>query len=68
MRILIKGVEMARYELPSGQELAIPNAEVRGGVEGTPTKDPAFGSGGVVDSHRPRARQLDRRATRWWTR
>jgi flagellar biosynthesis protein FlhA len=41
--ILIKGVEVARYELPSGQELAIPNAEVRGGVEGTPTKDPAFG-------------------------
>ena len=41
--ILIKGVEMARYELPSGQELAIPNADVRGGVEGTPTKDPAFG-------------------------
>ena len=24
--ILFKGVEMARYELPSGQELAIPNA------------------------------------------
>jgi flagellar biosynthesis protein FlhA len=42
--ILIKGVEVARYELPSGQELAIPNADVRGGgVEGTPTKDPAFG-------------------------
>ena len=41
--ILIKGVEAARYELPGGQELAIPNAEVRGGVEGTATKDPAFG-------------------------
>ena len=41
--ILMKGVEVSRYELPSGQELAIPNAEVRGGVEGTPTKDPAFG-------------------------
>ncbi|HLG96595.1 MAG TPA: flagellar biosynthesis protein FlhA [Bryobacteraceae bacterium] len=41
--ILIKGVEVARYELPSGQELAIPNADVRGGVEGVPTKDPAFG-------------------------
>jgi len=41
--ILFKGVELSRYELPSGQELAIPNAEVRGGVEGTPTKDPAFG-------------------------
>ena len=41
--ILMKGVEVARYELPGGQELAIPNADVRGGVEGTPTKDPAFG-------------------------
>jgi flagellar biosynthesis protein FlhA len=42
--ILIKGVEVARYELPAGQELAIPNAEVRGtAIEGTPTKDPAFG-------------------------
>jgi flagellar biosynthesis protein FlhA len=41
--ILIKGVEVARYELPSGQELAIPNGEVRPGLEGTPTKDPAFG-------------------------
>ena len=41
--ILIKGVEVARYEMPGGQELAIPNGEVKGGVEGTPTKDPAFG-------------------------
>jgi flagellar biosynthesis protein FlhA len=41
--ILIKGVEIARYELPSGQELAIPSAGAHGGVEGTATKDPAFG-------------------------
>ncbi len=41
--ILIKGVEVARYDLPGGQELAIPNGEVRGSMEGTPTKDPAFG-------------------------
>jgi flagellar biosynthesis protein FlhA len=40
--ILIKGVEMARYELPAGQELAIPSAGVDGSVEGTPTQDPAF--------------------------
>jgi flagellar biosynthesis protein FlhA len=41
--ILIKGVEIARYELPAGQELAIASAGVDASVEGTPTKDPAFG-------------------------
>ncbi|MBZ5610073.1 MAG: flagellar biosynthesis protein FlhA [Acidobacteriia bacterium] len=41
--ILIKGVEIARYELPGGQELAIPSAGLDGSVEGLPTKDPAFG-------------------------
>jgi flagellar biosynthesis protein FlhA len=41
--ILIKGVEIARYELPAGQELAIPSGGVDGSVEGKPTKDPAFG-------------------------
>ena len=40
--ILIKGVEVARYELPAGQELAIPSAGIDGSVEGKPTKDPAF--------------------------
>ena len=41
--ILIKGVEIARYELPGGCELAIPSGGVDGSVEGKPTKDPAFG-------------------------
>ncbi len=41
--ILIKGVEIARYELPGGQELAIPSGGVDSSVEGKPTKDPAFG-------------------------
>ena len=41
--ILLKGVELARYELPAGHELAIPAAGVDGSVEGKPTKDPAFG-------------------------
>src|SRR5579871_6785087 len=41
--ILLKGVELARYELPAGHELAIPAAGVDGAVEGKPTKDPAFG-------------------------
>lgn len=40
--ILIKGVEVARYELQAGQELAIPSAVMDGSVEGRPTKDPAF--------------------------
>ncbi|HEX5229205.1 MAG TPA: flagellar biosynthesis protein FlhA [Bryobacteraceae bacterium] len=40
--ILIKGVEMARYEMPTGQELAIPGPNGDGGVEGKATKDPAF--------------------------
>ncbi len=40
--ILIKGVEMARYELLAGHELAIPAAGVDGSVEGKPTQDPAF--------------------------
>jgi flagellar biosynthesis protein FlhA len=40
--LLIKGVEMGRYELPVGQELAIPSAGVDNSVEGRPTKDPAF--------------------------
>jgi flagellar biosynthesis protein FlhA len=40
--LLIKGVEMGRYEVPTGQELAIPSAGVDGSVEGRPTKDPAF--------------------------
>ena len=40
--ILIKGVEVARYELQAGQELAIPSGPTDGSVEGRPTKDPAF--------------------------
>jgi flagellar biosynthesis protein FlhA len=40
--MLIKGVEMGRYEMPAGQELAIPSAGADGSVEGKPTKDPAF--------------------------
>ena len=40
--ILIKGVEISRYELPTGYELAIPSAGMDGSVEGKPTKDPAF--------------------------
>jgi flagellar biosynthesis protein FlhA len=41
--ILLKGVEIARFELPAGCELAIPSAGMDGSLEGRPTKDPAFG-------------------------
>src|ERR1700734_1641474 len=40
--LLIKGVEMGRYEMPAGQELAIPSAGADGTVDGKATKDPAF--------------------------
>ena len=43
-QISLKGVALARYELPAGCELAIPPAsggEAR--IEGTPTREPAFG-------------------------
>src|ERR1700730_5589803 len=40
--LLIKGVEMGRFEMPAGQELAIPSAGVDGAMEGKATKDPAF--------------------------
>jgi flagellar biosynthesis protein FlhA len=41
--IVLKGVEIARYELPAGHELAIPAGAMDSSVEGKPTKDPAFG-------------------------
>src|SRR5690349_6883607 len=41
--ILLKGVEISRYELPQGCELAIPTGAVDKTVEGQPTRDPAFG-------------------------
>jgi len=41
--VLLKGVEIARYELPAGQELAIPTGRNNQALEGKPTKDPAFG-------------------------
>jgi len=41
--ISLKGVEISRYELPQGCELAIPTSAVRGAIEGQATRDPAFG-------------------------
>ena len=41
--ILIKGIEIARYELPQGCDLAIPMGAPDPGLQGTPTREPAFG-------------------------
>ena len=41
--ISIKGVEVARYELPQGCDLAIPPGPVETPMEGQPTREPAFG-------------------------
>lgn len=41
--VLLKGSEVARFEIPQGCELAIPPAGGGTPVAGTPTRDPAFG-------------------------
>jgi flagellar biosynthesis protein FlhA len=41
--ILLKGVELSRFELPQGCELAIPTGHTDGNIEGQPTREPAFG-------------------------
>jgi len=41
--ILLKGAEIARYELPQGAELAIAAGRTEKALEGQPTRDPAFG-------------------------
>ncbi len=41
--ILLKGVEIARYELPQGSELAIPMGAPDPTLQGAATREPAFG-------------------------
>jgi flagellar biosynthesis protein FlhA len=41
--VLLKGAEVARYELPQGSELAIPPAGKNLKLDGIPTREPAFG-------------------------
>jgi flagellar biosynthesis protein FlhA len=41
--VLLKAVEIARYEVPQGCELAIPTGAAEAGLDGTPTREPAFG-------------------------
>ncbi len=44
--ILLKGAEVARYELPPGFHLAIPVGKAEPPAGGKPTKEPAFGMTG----------------------
>jgi flagellar biosynthesis protein FlhA len=41
--ISLKGVEISRFELLHGCDLAIPSGQTAPGIEGQPTRDPAFG-------------------------
>src|SRR5664280_444093 len=41
--ISLKGVEVSRYELPQGCELAIPTNAASAPIDGQATRDPAFG-------------------------
>jgi flagellar biosynthesis protein FlhA len=41
--IALKGVEISRYELPQGSDMAIVFGKVEGPIDGVKTSDPAFG-------------------------
>ena len=41
--VLLRGVEVAHYELPQGHELAIPGGSPDASLQGKPAVDPAFG-------------------------
>ena len=45
--VSLKGVEISRYELPQGCELAIPTGENSLKLDGQPTREPAFGMSAV---------------------
>jgi flagellar biosynthesis protein FlhA len=58
--ISLKGIEIARYELPPGCELAIPTGMVSTTIEGQPTREPAFGLQAlwILSERTERARNL----------
>lgn len=41
--VLLKGIEIARFELPPGHDLAIPGPRQSTKIDGIPTREPAFG-------------------------
>jgi len=57
--ISLKGVEVSRYELPQGCELAIPTSTASGPIDGQATRDPAFGMNAfwIPSERSERARQ-----------
>jgi flagellar biosynthesis protein FlhA len=57
--ISLKGVEISRYELPQGCELAIASGAANVQIEGQPTRDPAFGMNAlwIPSGRAERARQ-----------
>ena len=63
--ISLKGVEIARYELPQGCELAIPTGSADPGIEGQPTREPAFGMSALWIPERACRAGAAMRATRW---
>ena len=66
--ISLKGVEIARYELPQGCELAIHSDDKAEKIEGIPTREPAFGMPARLDFAGATPRRRAVRATPWWTR
>ena len=49
--ISLKGVEIARYDLPHGCELAIPSGQAQTTLEGQATREPAFGMSALWIPH-----------------
>jgi flagellar biosynthesis protein FlhA len=49
--ISLKGVEISRYELPQGCDLAIPTSPSAPPMEGQATRDPAFGMSAIWIPH-----------------
>jgi flagellar biosynthesis protein FlhA len=57
--ISLKAVEVTRFDLPQGCDLAIPAGNVTPGIEGQPTREPAFGMAAlwIRSEHAELARQ-----------
>ena len=62
--ISLKGVEISRYELPQGCELAIPTGAASTPIEGQATRDPAFGMNALWIPSRARGARPARRLHR----
>ncbi|MDX1984310.1 MAG: flagellar biosynthesis protein FlhA [Bryobacteraceae bacterium] len=45
--ISLKGIELSRFEIPPGHEMAVPGPRVNGKIDGAATREPAFGMAAV---------------------